>query len=216
MPALVIAIDGPAASGKGTLGRRLAAAYGLRYLDTGALYRAVARDVLASGADISDVDAACAAARNLDPDSLDDPGLRTQDIGAAASVVAKMPPLREALLAFQREIASGPPGAVLDGRDIGTVVCPDAQVKIYVSADAQTRARRRHAELVARGVRVSLDEIVEEIRARDARDSSRAASPLKPARDAYLLDTTNLSIEDAYRAARAHIESVTRSSGCTS
>src|ERR1700761_553669 len=140
---MIIAIDGPAASGKGTRGKRLAAHYGYRHLDTGLIYRAVAKALLDAGVDLADEARAVAAAKGLNPEKFDDPGLRTDQMGAAASVVSAIPPVREALLEFQRHFAAGPPGAVLDGRDIGTVICPDADVKIFVSADPQVRARRR-------------------------------------------------------------------------
>ncbi|MGD9866882.1 MAG: (d)CMP kinase [Hyphomicrobiales bacterium] len=198
---MIIAVDGPAASGKGTLAKRLAAHYGLMHLDTGALYRAVARDVLAAGKDPADEAAAAAAARGLDASTFADPALRTRGMGEAASIVARMPAVRAVLLEYQRGIAASPRGAVLDGRDIGTVVCPHADVKLFVTASSAERARRRHAELQASGSQESFQEVLADIEARDARDRERAASPLKQAADAHLLDTTNLDIEAAFRAA---------------
>jgi CMP/dCMP kinase len=164
---MIIAIDGPAASGKGTLARRIAAHYGLSYLDTGALYRAVARDVRRSGGALDDPKAAAAAARVLDAASLSDPGLRDPGVGDAASIVAKIADVRVALLDFQRDFARQEPGAVLDGRDIGTVVMPDANAKIFVVADVEIRARRRYLELKARGEDVTSDGVLEVIRRRD-------------------------------------------------
>ena len=207
---MIIAIDGPAASGKGTLARRIAAHYGLAYLDTGSLYRAVARDVRAAGYSLEDVAAATRAAETLDPASLDDPGLRHPGIGEAASIVASMPPVRQALLDLQRRVATTPPGAVLDGRDIGTVVCPDADAKLFVTATPEERARRRHLELQGRGEFVSYAEVLDTIRRRDARDMARAAAPMRPADDAVLLDTTELGIEAAFDAA---IEAIKRKIG---
>ena len=198
---MIIAIDGPAASGKGTLGKRIAEYFGLAHLDTGLLYRAVARDVLARGASLDDEDVAVGCARNLDPDSLNDPKLREAGIGEAASIVARLPGVRAALLSFQREFARRPPGAVLDGRDIGTVVCPDATVKIYVTALPEVRAKRRHLERISQGDNVSYEEVLALIRERDARDANRANAPMRPAEDAILLDTTNLDIEAAFEAA---------------
>jgi len=198
---MIIAIDGPAASGKGTLGRRIAEYFGLAHLDTGLLYRAVARDVLARGASLEDEGAAVDCARNLDPESLTDPGLRQAGIGEAASIVARIQSVRTALLDFQREFARRPPGAVLDGRDIGTVVCPDADVKIFVTALPEVRARRRHLERMSQGDDVTYEEILNLIRQRDARDANRANAPMRPAEDAILLDTTNLDIEAAFDAA---------------
>jgi cytidylate kinase len=198
---LTIAIDGPAASGKGTLAKRIAAHYGLGCLDTGLLYRAVGRDVLESGGSLEDEKAATAAARALDSSTLADPGLRLPDMGDAASVVAKFPQVRAALLAFQREFATQEPGAVLDGRDIGTVVLPDADVKIYVTADVEVRARRRFAEQIARGEPVTYERVLETIKSRDARDMGRKDAPLRPAEDALRLDTTHLDIEQALAAA---------------
>lgn len=198
---MIIAIDGPAASGKGTLGKRIAEYFGLTHLDTGLLYRAVARDVLARGASLDDEDVAVGCARNLDPDSLNDPKLREAGIGEAASIVARLPGVRAALLSFQREFARRPPGAVLDGRDIGTVVCPDATVKIYVTALPEVRAKRRHLERISQGDNVSYEEVLALIRERDARDANRANAPMRPAEDAILLDTTNLDIEAAFDAA---------------
>ncbi len=198
---LTIAIDGPAASGKGTLAKRIAAHYGLTCLDTGLLYRAVGRDVLQSGRSLEDEKAAAAAARALDPETLDDPGLRLPDMGDAASVVAKFASVRAALLDFQRDFASQEPGAVLDGRDIATVVLPDADVKIFVTADVEVRARRRHQEQVARGEPVSYERTLETIRDRDARDMGRKDAPLRQADDAVLLDTTRLGVEEALAAA---------------
>lgn len=203
---LTIAIDGPAASGKGTLAKRIAAHYGLACLDTGLLYRAVGRDVLAAGQSLENEQAAAAAARVLDPATLDDPSLRLPDMGDAASVVAKFPTVRTALLAFQREFAAQEPGAVLDGRDIATVVLPEADVKIYVTADVEVRARRRFDEQVARGEPVTYAHTLETIKARDARDTERKDSPMRQAEDAVLLDTTRLGIEEAFKAAVAIVQ----------
>ena len=201
-----IAIDGPAASGKGTLGRLIASHFGLVYLDTGSLYRAVARDVMAKGADIFDVSEAQIAARHLDPATLGDPGLRDPGVGEAASIVAGFSEVREALLDFQRNIAHCEPGAVIDGRDIGTVVCPDADAKLFVNAKVEIRARRRFNELVKAGEDVTAQGVLDMIRRRDNRDMMRATSPLKPAADAYLLETSDLSIEASFEAAVAWIE----------
>lgn len=206
---MIIALDGPAASGKGTLGRALARHYGLVYLDTGSLYRAVARDVVEQGGTPEDEEAAAAAARQLDRETLDDPALREAEIGATASLVATHPGVRQALLEYQRAIAAHPGGAVIDGRDIGTVVCPDADVKLFVVASAEERARRRHAELEVAGTGNSYDQVLAEIQQRDERDRSRANSPLKPAEDAHLLDTTYLGIEAAFKAAVELIDAVT-------
>jgi cytidylate kinase len=202
---MIIAIDGPAASGKGTLARRIAAHYGLAHLDSGALYRAVARDVARAGRPLDDVAAAVAAARALDATTLDDPALRGPHAGDAASVVARFPEVRQALLEFQRAFAAMPPGAVLDGRDIGTVVLPGADVKIFVVADPEVRARRRYQELQQGGATVDLPSILASIKDRDARDSARDTAPLKAAADALLLDTTHLDIEAAFEAAVALI-----------
>ncbi|MFZ4805960.1 MAG: (d)CMP kinase [Hyphomicrobiaceae bacterium] len=198
---MIIAIDGPAASGKGTLAKRIAAHFGLACLDTGLLYRAVARDVLERGGSLEDEQLAASLARTLDTQTLADPGLRLPSAGDAASVVAKFPKVRAALLDLQRDFARQEPGAVLDGRDIGTVVCPDAAVKIYVTASPEVRARRRHAEQVARGEPVTYEAVLEGIRQRDARDAGRANAPMKCAEDAILLDTTELDIEAAFDAA---------------
>ena len=203
---MIIAIDGPAASGKGTLAKRIAAHFGLACLDTGLLYRAVARDVLASGAALENESAAAAAARAVDPATLSDPGLRLPGLGDAASVVARIPAVRAALLDFQRDFARRAPGAVLDGRDIGTVVCPDADIKIFVTADVTVRARRRFQELQQRGEAVSEAAVLEVIKRRDARDTGRAEAPLRPAADAILLDTSNWDIEAAFDVAVGRIK----------
>ena len=198
---MIIAIDGPAASGKGTLAKRVAAHFGFHCLDTGLLYRAVARDVDQMGFSLEDPWACAAAAKSLNPGSFDDPALRGTAAGDRASVVAKIPEVRAALIDYQRAFARKPPGAVLDGRDIGTVVCPDANVKIYVVATAEERARRRFLEHQGRGDPVRYETVLSDIKARDERDASRAVSPLKPAIDAHLLDTTDLDIEAAFDAA---------------
>ena len=198
---MIIAIDGPAASGKGTLGKRLAAHYGLRHLDTGLIYRAVAKSVLDAGRRPDDKAAAVAAAKALDPARFDELALKTHAVGEAASVVSAIPEVRAALLAFQRDFAAQPPGAVLDGRDIGTVICPDADVKIYVTATQQVRARRRAAEYQVQGRDIDEATVLADIIKRDERDSQRAAAPLKQAKDAHLLDTTHLAIDPAIRAA---------------
>ncbi len=203
---MIIAIDGPAASGKGTLARRLAAHFGLAFLDTGALYRAVARDIRHAGGNLDDPKTAARAARNLDASTLTDPGLRDPGVGDAASIVAKIPEVRAALLDFQRDFARQEPGAVLDGRDIGTVVLPDADVKIFVIADTQIRAKRRFLELTAKGEPVTYEGVLEVIRRRDERDMSRDAAPLKPADDALLLDTSHLDVAQSFSAAIALIE----------
>lgn len=198
---MIIAIDGPAASGKGTLAKKIAAQFGYHVLDTGLLYRAVARDVTARGFRLDDRWAALAAARSLDPASLDDPVLRGVAAGDKASVVARIPEVRAALLAYQRDFARQAPGAVLDGRDIGTVVCPDAQIKIFVTASPEERARRRHLEHQGRGEAATYEELLADIRARDERDSARAIAPLKSAPDAVTIDTTTLDAEAAFAAA---------------
>jgi cytidylate kinase len=198
---MIIAIDGPAASGKGTLAKRVAAHFGYACLDTGLLYRAVARDMRAAEQPLDNVAAAEWAARSLDPASLDDASLRHPGVGEAASVVAKIPEVRAALLAVQRDFAAQEPGAVLDGRDIGTVVCPDADVKLFIKAQVEIRARRRYEELKKRGEPVTYERVLETIKARDARDSGRADAPMAIAPDALLLDTTNLDIEAAFDAA---------------
>jgi cytidylate kinase len=203
---MLIAIDGPAASGKGTLGRLIAAHYRLPHLDTGKLYRAVARDTLAAGHAPSDADAALVAAKALDPATLDDPKLMEGRLGEAASIVASHPGVREALRAYQRAFAGQARGAVIDGRDIGTVICPDADVKLFVTASAETRALRRYRELSEAGHSVTEAEVLADIERRDERDKTRAISPLRKARDAYLLDTTNLDIDAAFKAAIALID----------
>jgi cytidylate kinase len=204
--ALVIAVDGPAASGKGTLARRLAAHFGLNHLDTGLTYRAVAHALLQSGLPLDNEELAAIAAENIDLGRLDAAVLSAHDIGEAASRVAVLPSVRKVLVAAQRKFAARPPGAVLDGRDIGTVVCPDADAKLYVTASAAVRARRRYEEIVANGRKADLAGILADIEARDARDAGRAASPLRPAADAHLLDTSTMDIEAAFRAALGLLE----------
>ena len=198
---MIIAIDGPAASGKGTLAKRIAERFGLPHLDSGLLYRAVARDVERRGGALDDPKAATAAARALDPATLDDPALRNAGAGEAASIVARIQDARAALLQFQRTFARRPPGAVIDGRDIGTVVCPDADVKIYVTATPEVRARRRYLEMEGRGEPATYERVLADIRRRDERDAGRTASPMRPAADAFLLDTSNLDIEAAFDTA---------------
>lgn len=203
---MIIAIDGPAASGKGTLARRIADHFGLHYLDTGLLYRAVAHSMLDAGEGLDDEDAAERAARTLDRRILDDPALRERRAGEAASHIAAMPRVRAALVEYQREFANQAPGAVLDGRDIGTVVCPNAHVKLFVTASLEERARRRWAELADAGQETSLIDIAADLAARDERDTARTVSPLAQAPDAHLLDTTKMDIEAAFRAAIALID----------
>jgi cytidylate kinase len=198
---MIVAIDGPAASGKGTLAKRIAVHFRLPHLDTGLLYRAVARDVRKAGGALDDPTTATAAAASLDPATLDDPSLRDPGLGEAASIVARIPEVRAAILAYQREFARNPQGAVLDGRDIGTVVIPDADVKLYVTASAGVRAERRYREKLARGEPATLQAVLEDILRRDARDAGREASPMRPAEDAFLLDTSNLDIEAAFDTA---------------
>jgi cytidylate kinase len=199
---LIIAIDGPAAAGKGTLARRLAAHLGLPYLDTGLLYRAVGRRVLDAGADPADPVAAEAAARALQAADLDRADLRGPPADGAASAVAAIPGVRAALLDFQRGFGRAR-GAVLDGRDIGTVVFPDAAAKLYVTASPEARGRRRYKELLGRGIAADIATVTAEVRARDAADAARATAPMKPADDAKLLDTTDLDPDQAFAKALA-------------
>ncbi|RXF72693.1 (d)CMP kinase [Hansschlegelia zhihuaiae] len=206
---MIIAIDGPAASGKGTLARRLAARYGLPHLDSGLLYRAVAHHLAAHGGDLADAAAAERAARALDPGQLGDPALRTRGAGEGASIVSAHPGVRAALLDFQRSFAATAPGAVIDGRDIGTVICPDADVKIFVTASPEERARRRALELEARGEPADHAAILADVRRRDERDMTRATAPLKPADDAVELDTTALDADGAFAAAVAIVDART-------
>lgn len=203
--AVIIAIDGPAASGKGTLARRLAAHFRLPHLDTGLLYRAVGARCLAEGV-LADEAASVRAAHALDVAALDPDALRTAALGEAASVVAARPQVRAALLELQRRFAAQPGGAVLDGRDIGTVICPDADAKLFVTAKPEVRAERRFLELRGRGEDIAYDAVLEDIRRRDERDSGRAAAPLTMADDAVLLDTSTLDIPGAFAAALAAVE----------
>jgi CMP/dCMP kinase len=205
---MIIAIDGPAASGKGTLGKRLAAHYGLRHLDTGLLYRAVAQAVLDAGHSLDDVARAVAAAQTLDPTRFDEVALKSHAAGEAASVVSAIPEVRAALLHLQQDFAAALPGAVLDGRDIGTIICPFADAKIFVTASPEVRARRRAIELSRLGQIASEATILADIQRRDERDSKRAIAPLKPAADAHILDTSNLDIDAVLQHAIAIVDKV--------
>ncbi len=209
-PSLVVAVDGPVAAGKGTLGRRLAETYGFAYLDTGSLYRATAVRALREGLDPDDHEALARAARRVDEADRNAPTLRDEETGMMASRVAGVPAVRAALLDMQRDFAARPPGgatgAVLDGRDIGTVVCPDAPVKLFVTASMAERARRRHRELAARDADIRYEDVLADLEKRDRQDSERGTAPLRPADDAHLLDTTEMDIEAAFRAARALID----------
>lgn len=201
----VIAIDGPAASGKGTLAKKLAAHFGFAHLDSGALYRAVALTLLDAGAELADESAATKAAQSLDLSIIQRPELRLDATGTAASRISSIPDVRAALLAFQRNFAENPPenapGAVVDGRDIGTVVCPQASCKLFVTANDEVRARRRFEELSAKGVDITFADILKDLQERDERDRNRATAPLSQAADAILLDTSELDIEGAFQRA---------------
>lgn len=194
---MMIAIDGTAASGKGTLAKRVAAHYGLAHLDTGLLYRAVACLGVRSHVSLEDEVALAGLAEDLDLEGFDEDELRSDEAGANASIVAAHPKVRAALVDYQRRFARQPGGAVLDGRDIGTVICPEADVKLWVDADVEERARRRHAELVAKGEAASYEHVLAKMRTRDARDAGRADAPMVKAADAHLIDTTGMTIEAA-------------------
>jgi cytidylate kinase len=198
MQRLVIAVDGPAASGKGTLAQHLAQHFSLPHLDTGSLYRATAMRVIRSGNEPADTAAATQAAQSLQPADLIDPAIRSEHIGQAASIVSAMPQVRAALLEYQREFAAKPTGAVLDGRDIGTVICPNAPIKIFITASYEARAERRYKQLVEFGVQVSYDTVLADIKARDMRDASRTIAPLTPAADAITIDTSALNAQEVY------------------
>ncbi len=203
--AVIIAVDGPAASGKGTLAKRLADRFALSHLDTGGLYRAVASRMLRQGGDPADETAGAKAAQNLEQKDLEAPDLRAEEVGQAASVVSAHAGVREALLAYQRQFAATPPGAVLDGRDIGTVVCPEADGKIYLEAPVEVRARRRVKELRLRGVESIESRVLQEMQDRDARDSGRAVAPLRAAADALKIDTSDLSPEEVFDRALSYL-----------
>ena len=208
-------MDGPAAAGKGTLAKRLAAHLGYAYLETGLLYRAVGLKTLRAGADPSDAAAAVKAAKALNPKDLEDPDLRGDTAANTASIVAAYPEVRKVLIEFQRNFAAHPPGgaagAVIDGRDIGTVVCPDAGIKFFVTASLETRANRRLKELRERGIEAIPSAVLRDMKDRDSRDSQREAAPLRMANDAILLDTTELTAEQVFAAALKSIESRTGS-----
>ncbi len=202
---MIIAVDGPAAAGKGTVARALARHFGYHFLDTGSLYRMVGTAVLEAGGDPADRAAAIKAAQALDPRRYRDEDLRSEEIGAAASIVAVIPEVRAALLDFQRAFARQAPGAVLDGRDIGTIVCPDADVKLYITASPEVRALRRMRELAERGGEIGFAGVLAEIRMRDQRDSSRATAPLLAASDAIEIDTSKMDVDAAVHAAIAAV-----------
>lgn len=203
---MIIAVDGPLASGKGTISRSLAAKFAVPHLDTGTLYRAVAVALLDAGTPPEDAAAAEAAARDLDPSTIEESRIRTAGAGVAASVVSAHPGVRQALLELQRDFAAQPGGAVLDGRDIATVICPHAQVKLFITASEEARAWRRQSELVNRGEAISFDQVLGQLRQRDARDASRADAPLLKAADAVEIDTTDMTINDAIQAAIKVVE----------
>jgi cytidylate kinase len=205
MNGFTVAIDGPAASGKGTISKAVAAHFGFAHLDTGLLYRAVGAKVLA-GAEPSE------AARTLIPNDLESDALRTPDVAQMASQVAVIPEVRAALVDFQRSFAARTGGAVLDGRDIGTVICPEAHVKLFVTATPDVRARRRFEELSGKGLDVTYEEVIADVLARDARDRDRATAPLKPAEDAVQIDTSEMSIKDAVAAAVAYVSAARKGS----
>jgi CMP/dCMP kinase len=211
MPGMIVAIDGPAAAGKGTLARRLAAHFDFAFLDTGLLYRATALHLIETGRGAEDLAAAEAAARRVNAADLADPRLRGEAVAQLASAVAVIPAVRAALLQFQRDFAVHPPGgkagAVLDGRDIGTVVCPAAAAKVYVTASQEERARRRAKELRESGVEAIYGAVLQDMQDRDARDSQRRTAPLRPADDAFVLDTTDLDADAAFAAARDYVAS---------
>ena len=203
---MIIAVDGPTASGKGTIAARLAKHYGLKRLDTGSLYRPVGLAVLDAGGEPGDEAAAVAAAEALDLGAIDESRIRSSAAGLAASKVAAIPAVRAVLRRAQRAFAADPAGAVLDGRDIGTVICPDADVKLFVTADLEVRTKRRLNELRARGETIEFDELKAQIAERDSRDAGRKDSPLYQAPDAHLLDTTALNIDEAFAAARRIVD----------
>lgn len=207
---MIVAIDGPSASGKGTLSKRLAAHLAFAHLDTGKIYRAVGLKVLRSGGDPADEVSALAAAQSLDPSELGDPALAGDEAADAASKVAAINTVRAVLLQFQQNFAARPPGgldgAVLDGRDIGTVVCPAAEVKLFVTASAEVRAERRHKELLERGETSIYARVLQDMKDRDDRDTNRSVAPLKPAEDAFVLDTSELNADQAFAAALAEID----------
>ncbi|WP_246617695.1 (d)CMP kinase [Rhizobium populisoli] len=211
-PALIIAIDGPAAAGKGTLSRQIADAYGFHHLDTGLTYRAAAKALLDAGLPLDDEAVAEKMAREVELAGLDRNILSAHEIGEAASKIAVMPAVRRALVEAQQAFAGRTPGTVLDGRDIGTVVCPDAPVKLYVTASADVRANRRYEEILGKGQPADYAEIFADVKKRDERDIGRADSPLKPAADAHLLDTSEMSIEAAFQAAKTIIDAVLKKS----
>lgn len=202
---MIVAVDGPAAAGKGTVARAVARHLGFHFLDTGSLYRMVGLAVLRGGGDPNDRATAIAAAQSLRPETYRDEDLRGEEVGNAASIVAVIAEVRAALLDFQRQFAARPPGAVLDGRDIGTVVCPNAEAKLYITASPEVRARRRMKELAERGEAVPYETVLAEIRARDARDRTRATAPLVAAADATVIDTSDMGIEEAVAAAVATV-----------
>ncbi|AUX74863.1 (d)CMP kinase [Sinorhizobium fredii] len=203
---IIIAIDGPAASGKGTLSRRIAEEYGFHHLDTGLTYRATAKALLDAGLSLDDEAVAERMAREIELAGLDRSVLSAHQIGEAASKIAVMPAVRRALVEAQRGFSLREPGTVLDGRDIGTVVCPDAAVKLYVTASPEVRAKRRYDEIIAGGGTADYGAIFEDVKKRDERDMGRADSPLKPAEDAHLLDTSEMGIEAAFQAAKTLID----------
>jgi cytidylate kinase len=211
---LTIAIDGPAAAGKGTLARRLAAEYDLAYLDSGSLYRGTALSLLRDGVESPDPSAAVAAAQKLRPELLTDPELRAEATGRLASQVATIPPVRAALLDWQRDFAQRPPagkrGAVLDGRDIGTVVLPDAMVKLFITASDEARATRRFKELQAKGESAIYPRVLEDMRERDSRDTARSTAPMRPAEDALIIDTSALDADQVFRLAKDRIDQIIR------
>ncbi|MBT3789608.1 MAG: (d)CMP kinase [Alphaproteobacteria bacterium] len=208
---MIIAIDGPAAAGKGTLARKLATEFNLAFLDTGALYRATGLRVMRNGTDLADAQAVAAEAQNITLEDRENPALRDEATGDMASKVSAIPEVRAALLDYQRNFATNPPegffGSILDGRDIGTVVCPNADAKIFVTASDEVRAHRRWLELSAKDNTVQEAVVLAEMQQRDARDAARATAPMKAAEDAHLLDTSNLAIDAAFDAAKEFVSS---------